>query len=73
MESDQTVKRKIAIVIGPSESGTNNFIIRLIGYYSFVGTLPTIGIDSKRINLSYNNDQYFVDIFDSQVNKDIYL
>ena len=66
MKNVQTVERKkVAILIGPYMSGKTTLLFRLMGKYSFVGKLPTIGIDSKRINLSYNNDQYSVRLWDT--------
>ena len=65
MESVQTVKRKQVLLIGPSGDWKTTLIMRLKGKYSFPLSLITIGIDSERINLSFNNGQYSVELWDT--------
>ena len=52
------------ILIGPSADGKSDLYKRLMGY-SLVGSCPTIGISFTRINLSFNNDQYPVQLWDT--------
>ena len=65
MESIRTVNKKRVTLIGPMASGKTTLFHRLKGDYSFVSRCTTIGIDISNINLSFNNKQYPVQIFDT--------
>ena len=64
MKSDETVEKRV-ILIGPCESGKTTLLHRLMGDYSFVSRCPTIGFDYRKSNLSHNNNQYPVRLYDT--------
>ena len=69
MESIRTVNKKRVTLIGPMASGKTTLFQRLKGDYSFVSGCASIGIDFSNINLSFNNKQYPVQLFDTSGRK----
>ena len=69
MESIRTVNKKRVTLIGPIASGKTTLFHRLKGDYSFVSGCASIGIDFSNINLSFNNKQYPVQLFDTSGRK----
>ena len=66
MKSDETVAKRV-ILIGPYQSGKTTLLHRLMGDYSFVSRYQTIGVgfDYRKSNLSHNNNQYPVGLYDT--------
>ena len=64
MKSDETVAKRV-ILIGPYQSGKTTLLHRLMGDYSFVSIDQTICIDYRKSNLSHNNNQYPVRLYDT--------
>ena len=64
MKSDETVEKRV-ILIGPYQSGKTTLLHRLMGDYSFVSIDQTICIDYRKSNLSHNNNQYPVRLYDT--------
>ena len=66
MKSDETVEKRV-ILIGPFLSGKTTLLHRLMGDYSFVSRYQTIGVgfDYRKSNLSHNNNQYPVGLYDT--------
>ena len=67
MKSDETVEKreKRVILIGPYQSGKTTLLHRLMGDYSFVSIDQTICFDDRKSNLSHNNNQYPVRLYDT--------
>ena len=65
MKSDETVEKRV-ILIGPFLSGKTTLLHRLMGDYSFVSRYQTICFDDRKSNLSHNNNQYPVRLYDTQ-------
>ena len=64
MKSDETVEKRV-ILIGPYLSGKTTLLHRLMGDYSFVSRYQTICFDDRKSNLSHNNNQYPVRLYDT--------
>ena len=64
MKSDETVEKRV-ILIGPFLSGKTTLLHRLMGDYSFVSIDQTICFDDRKSNLSHNNNQYPVGLYDT--------
>ena len=64
MKSDETVEKRV-ILIGPYLSGKTTLLHRLMGDYSFVSIDQTICFDDRKSNLSHNNNQYPVRLYDT--------
>ena len=64
MKSDETVEKRV-ILIGPYLSGKTTLLHRLMGDYSFVSRYQTICFDDRKSNLSHNNNQYPVGLYDT--------
>ena len=64
MKSDETVVKRV-ILIGPYQSGKTTLLHRLMGDYSFVSRYQTICFDDRKSNLSHNNNQYPVGLYDT--------
>ena len=64
MKSDETVEKRV-ILIGPFLSGKTTLLHRLMGDYSFVSIDQTICFDDRKSNLSHNNNQYPVRLYDT--------
>ena len=64
MKSDETVEKRV-ILIGPFLSGKTTLLHRLMGDYSFVSRYQTICFDDRKSNLSHNNNQYPVGLYDT--------
>ena len=64
MKSDETVEKRV-ILIGPYQSGKTTLLHRLMGDYSFVSIDQTICFDYRKSNLSHNNNQYPVRLYDT--------
>ena len=69
MESIRTANKKRVTLIGHMASGKTTLFHRLKGDYSFVSRCTTIGIDISNINLSFNNKQFPVQLFDTSGRK----
>ena len=64
MKSDETVEKRV-ILIGPYLSGKTTLLHRLMGDYSFVSMCQTICFYDRKSNLSHNNNQYPVRLYDT--------
>ena len=68
MKSDETVEKreKRVILIGPYQSGKTTLLHRLMGDYSFVSRyILDVGFYDRKSNLSHNNNQYPVRLYDT--------
>ena len=65
MKSDETVEKRV-ILIGPYQSGKTTLLHRLMGDYSFVSRyILDVGFYDRKSNLSHNNNQYPVRLYDT--------